>query len=317
MPFQDERAGDQSGLVPIPGLNLPGSPAGPLPYASGTRPLSGTSAEQGQTPTTEQLPYFVPVKTGQLTHANVTRVLTITLPRVSESTSQRVPVVIKGAMKRPAPAPPPLPPEIQKKRRLKVTLLGMILLVVIVILAFFSSTPLGHDIGLGNPLSLPGSSIITGQNPGISNPIAQATATAVFYRKTDGYDPSFFGSQLVGNGNRSLAWPLGQCTYWANYEYHRLTGYWVSWNGNADQWVTGARQAGWNVSTTPHVPSIMVMMPYQQHASGYGHVAVVEGVNGNTVHTSNMNWYGNGGGWNRVSNVDFAVGSGVYFIWHR
>lgn len=316
MPSQDDRASKQSGPVPIPGLKLPQVSSGPLPYAGGTRPLAETSAKKGQTPATGQLSSLLPVTTGQLTNAHITRVLTTTLPRISENTSQRVPVVIKGTMKRPAPAPPPLPPDIQKKRRLKVTIFGIVMLVLVVILAFFSTTPLGHDIGLGNPLSLPGSSILTGQNPGISNLVAQATATAVYHRKTDGYDPSFFGSQLVGDGSRSLAWPLGQCTYWANYEYHRLTGYWVSWNGNADQWVTGARQAGWNVSTTPHVPSIMVMMPYQQHASGYGHVAVVEGVSGNTVHTSNMNWYSNGGGWNRVSHVDFTTGNGIYFIWH-
>jgi surface antigen len=219
-------------------------------------------------------------------------------------------------MKRPAPAPPPLPPDLHNKRRLKVTLLGLGMLLLISLLAFFTVTPLGHDIGLGNPLSLPGNGLLTGQRPGASSLVAQATATAVYHRRTDGYDPTFFGSQLLGNGASSLVWPLGQCTYWSNYEYHRLTGYWVSWNGNADQWVTGARMAGWNVSQTPHVPSIMVMMPYTQNASGYGHVAVVEGVDGNTVHTSNMNWYANGGGWNRVSNVDFKAGKGIYFVWH-
>jgi surface antigen len=247
---------------------------------------------------------------------SLARVLTTTPPRVSEGaelTSQRVPVVIKASMKRPAPAPPPLPPEIQKKRRLKITVLGLSILVLMILTALFSATPLGHEIGLDNPI---GGHLITGQNPGPGNFIAQATATAVYHRKTDGYDPTFFGSQLIGDGSASLAWPLGQCTFWANYEYHRLTGYWVSWNGNADQWVTGARQAGWHISTTPHVPSIMVMMPYTQHASGYGHVAVVEGVSGNVVHTSNMNWYANGGGWDRVSSVDFTTGSGIYFIWH-
>jgi surface antigen len=53
-----------------------------------------------------------------------------------------------------------------------------------------------------------------------------------------------------------------------------------------------------------------------QGASAYGHVAVVESlVNSTTVHTSNMNWYANGGGWDRVSYYDFTTGSGVYFIW--
>ena len=80
--------------------------------------------------------------------------------------------------------------------------------------------------------------------------------------------------------------------------------------------MAGARAAGWNVSQSPHVPSIIVLMPYVQGAYGYGHVAVVESASGNTVHTSNMNWWNGGGGWDRISNADFTVGSGVYFIWH-
>ena len=316
MPSRDDRVGEKSGLVPMPGLKSTGLLSGPLPTERGvTPPVPQASSERSQAPSTGQLPPSAP-STGQLTSANLTRVLTAMLPRVSDSTeltSQRVPVVIKASMKKPAPAPPPLPPDTQKKRRLKVTVLGIGMLALIVIMTLFSVTPLGHEIGLDTPF---GGSLITGQNPGPGNFIAQATATAVYHRKTDGYDPSFYGSQLIGNGSTSLAWPLGQCTFWANYEYHRLTGYWISWNGNADQWVAGARQAGWHISTTPHVPSIMVMMPYTQYASGYGHVAVVEGVSGNIVHTSNMNWYANGGGWDRVSNVDFTVGGGVYFIWH-
>lgn len=317
MPSQDDRAGKRSGLVPMPGIKQPEPISGLLPSRGNLPcPLPETSSVPNQMPDPGPLVPLPFAPTRQFPDPRSTRVLTATLPRVKENATQRVPVVIKASLKRPAPAPPPLPPDQYKKRRLKVTLLGIVMLVLVSLLAFVSVTPLGHDIGLINPLAMPTGSLLVGQRPGLSTLIAQATATAVFHRKTDGYDPSFFGSQLVGNGSSSLAWPLGQCTYWANYEYHRLTGHWVSWNGNADQWVTGARQAGWNVSQTPHVPSIMVMMPYTQSSSGYGHVAVVEGVDGNTVHTSNMNWYANGGGWNRVSNVDFRAGSGIYFIWH-
>ena len=158
-----------------------------------------------------------------------------------------------------------------------------------------------------------------GQNNTSPSLVAQATATAIYHRQTDGYDPYSNGGQVVGNGAGSLNWPLGQCTFWANLHYHALTGYWISWSGNADQWVAGARAGGWNVSTYPHVPSIIVLMPYVQGAGGYGHVAVVEsivaGATPTTVHTSNMNWWGNGG-WDIVSNVNFTAGSGVYFIWH-
>src|SRR5205807_9904023 len=110
-------------------------------------------------------------------------------------------------------------------------------------------------------------------------------------------------------------WPLGVCTYWANYRYHALTGNWVTWTGNAYQWAAGAQLAGWHISNMPHVPSIIVLQPGVQGSSGFGHVAVVESASGNVAHTSTMNWYANGGGWNIVSNYDFVAGPGVSFIW--
>jgi surface antigen len=108
----------------------------------------------------------------------------------------------------------------------------------------------------------------------------------------------------------------GQCTYWANLRYHELTGYWVPWQGDAYQWVAGAEQYGWIVSSQPHVPSIIVLQPGVQGASSYGHVAVVERINPDgSVYTSNYNWYANGG-WNRLSYATFYPGPGVAFVWH-
>lgn len=228
----------------------------------------------------------------------------------------RSPMVIKGGMKKLAPVPPPRAPH--KKHRLLVSLLGVSMLLIIICLTFFSASPLGQELGFGfNPLQV-GSNLIRNANDG-SSLIAQATATAIYYRHNDGYDPSSHNGQYVTNGAGSLNWPLGQCTYWANYEYHLMTGYWVSWTGNANQWVAGAQTAGWQVSTTPRVPSIIVLMPYVQGAGGYGHVAVVVSIIANsnpvTVLTSNMNWYAGGGGWNKVSYANFTVGPGVYFVW--
>jgi surface antigen len=130
--------------------------------------------------------------------------------------------------------------------------------------------------------------------------------------------PTVEGTQIVvTNGQQSLNWPVGKCTYWANLRYHQLTGYWVAWTGNADEWVTGARQAGWHVSTSPHVPSIVVLMPYVQGADEYGQVGVVESlVNSTTAHTSNMDWYINGGSFDKVSYANITDSTGIYFIWH-
>lgn len=126
--------------------------------------------------------------------------------------------------------------------------------------------------------------------------------------------PTVAGTQTNSQG--SLDWPVGTSCYWANFRYHQLTNYWVSWTGNANQWLQKAQAAGWHWSTSPHVPSIVILMPYVQGASQDGHVAVVESlVNATTVQTSNMDWSTNGGGWNKVSYANFTAGPGVYFIW--
>jgi surface antigen len=260
-----------------------------------------------------------PATTRQLTFQEIsgdTRVLTMTLPDTTEASVKRAPVVIKGHGRRPQAPPSPIP---HHKRRLYVTLAGMISLILITGITLLTVTPLGHDLSQNfNSLTSHGSMVNNlNDDP---NLIAQATATANTQRQTDGYDPTSGGGQTIGDGSGSLNWPKGQCTAWANYRYHELTGFWVSWSGDAWQWVAGARAAGWNVSTSPHVSSIIVLMPYVQGASSYGHVAVVESIvpnsNPTTVHTSNMNWWAGGGGWDIVSYVDFTVGSGVWFIWH-
>lgn len=255
-----------------------------------------------------------PTITGTLSGSSgVTRVLTGTLPSDPQTTGLRTPIVIKGTRKKAGAAS-----RISHKwRRLFVSVMGIFLLLLITVGMLFISTPLGHDAGLSfNPLQF-GGSLFSNQNNNPNNLVVQATATAVYHQQNDGYVPPSGG---VSSGAGSLSWPLGQCTYWSNLRYHTLTGHWVAWHGNADQWVAGARAAGWNVSQTPHVPSIIVLMPYIEGASGYGHVAVVENIVANSnptaVHTSNMNWYADGGGWDKVSYVDFSVGSGVYFVWH-
>lgn len=320
MPSQENRTGSQSGPVPVPGLKQWEPSVEPLGGGDGfTRPLPVAASQQKQVPSTDQLPAFAP-QAGQMINTNLARVLTTTLPRVSEgSTSQRIPVVIKGSMKKAARAP--LPPKAHRRRRLAVTLLGVLMLVLVTGLTLYSVTPLGHDMGMDwNPLAIrPGSTVVANQNSGLAKLVVQATATAVYHQQTDGMSGG--NAQLVGNGAGSLNWPVGQCTFWANYRYHQLTGFWVPWSGNANQWVIGAQAAGWNVSTQPHVPSIIVLLGVQGANPTYGHVAVVEnivaGATPVTVHTSNMNWYADGGGWDIESYWNFTVGSGVYFVWHK
>lgn len=226
----------------------------------------------------------------------------------ANSTAPRAPVFIQSSY---TSKEPPRPPQ---GRRHVISIAALILLLVITGGTLFAVSPLGREAGLGfNPFS-PGSSLAQGPNDDLHLVAQQATATAIVHQQNDGFDPNAGSNGPVVTGG-PVSWPLGVCTYWANLRYHQLTGVWVTWRGNAYQWADGARAAGWHVSQTPHVPSILVLMPGVQGASGYGHVAVVESASGNTVHTSNMNWYANGGGWDKVSYYDFTAGSGVFFIW--
>lgn len=248
----------------------------------------------------------------------ITRQLTDALANETTSSTQRLPILIKGETKKAALVPATLLPAEQDKRRQTIRLLGIGSFLLIMLLTILTATPLGQDVGFGFQPGQFSVSLFRNLHFGSNSLAVQATATATYYQHNDGYDPFFNGSQAITNGQFSMDWPMGQCTYWANLRYHELTGFWIPWGGNADQWAANASMApGWHVSREPHVPSIMVLMPGVQGAGGYGHVAVVEGVNPDgSVHTSNMNWYGNGGGWGRVSNVDFTPGPGVYFVWH-
>ncbi|GCE04763.1 peptidase M23 [Dictyobacter aurantiacus] len=107
--------------------------------------------------------------------------------------------------------------------------------------------------------------------------------------------------------------PYGQCTWWADNRYHQLTGIYVPWMTNSDAylWTQRARQYHWNVSSTPHVGDIMQLDPGIQGAGSYGHVGVVESIDGKGRFTaSQMNWNGVG----VMTKSQFSVGAGVHFI---
>jgi surface antigen len=201
-----------------------------------------------------------------------------------------------------------------------ISIAAISLLFVMTIGTAFAVSPLGSEHGSAfGPLQLVAQLVHNSSN----NPslVAQmATATAITRTARVNPTSSSSGSPLpppiAGGGLNHFA--LGECTYWADLRYHQLTGWWVPWTGNAYQWAAGAAASGWIVSSTPKVPSIIVLQPGVQGAFGIGHVAVVERINTDgSVYTSNMNMYTNGGGWDRVSYANFYPGPGVSFVWHR
>jgi surface antigen len=81
--------------------------------------------------------------------------------------------------------------------------------------------------------------------------------------------------------------------------------------GNASSWAYYASMSGWNVSTTPTVGAVAQTA---LAAGGEGHVAVVDGVNGDMIHIKDMNNYGDGGGWDRVGGGWVTASTFQHFI---
>ena len=91
---------------------------------------------------------------------------------------------------------------------------------------------------------------------------------------------------------RGLA-PAGQCTYYVINRLHALGKPVPGPMGNANQWAYTASNHGIPVSNTPTVGSVVSFPAGVAGASGYGHVAFVEGVNPDgSIRISEMNFGG-------------------------
>ena len=91
----------------------------------------------------------------------------------------------------------------------------------------------------------------------------------------------------VKAGN-AYAW--GNCTWYAYNRRPDIGSFW----GNASTWAVSARAAGYRVDQTPAVGAIAQWNAYaNSYIWGYGHVAIVEAVNGDgTITISDMNYAG-------------------------
>jgi surface antigen len=125
------------------------------------------------------------------------------------------------------------------------------------------------------------------------------------------------------SGNSGLLSGWAGPTYGSNgYDYGYCTWYVASrlgvpsnW-GNASSWSYYAGVSGWNVSSSPVVGSI-AQTP--NAAGGQGHVAIVEAISpdGTQIKYSDMNNYGDGGGWGRVGYSNWApISSFPHYISH-
>lgn len=138
------------------------------------------------------------------------------------------------------------------------------------------------------------------------NEIAPGDATGI-----TGGVPSL--SSVIASTGTDIHYPSGQCTWYASFRYHQLTGKWVmpTW-GDAHSWSANAAKDGWIVSTKPMLPSIICLQANVQGAGSLGHVAIVDSINlDGSVSTSGLNWAGNQ---STPTKVTFRPGGGVTFI---
>ena len=108
----------------------------------------------------------------------------------------------------------------------------------------------------------------------------QKTVTPTITTKTPTIASSGVSGASVG-GRITAGWASGQCT---EYVAKRVPVY---WRGNANQWITNARAVGIPTGIEPRVGSIV-----QTRESGWGHVAVVEKIEGNRMLISEQNYKG-------------------------
>ena len=94
---------------------------------------------------------------------------------------------------------------------------------------------------------------------------------------------SSYGYARVFSGNR---YALGNCTWYA-YERRAAMGRPVGslW-GNATNWAVSARAAGFTVNGTPAPGAVF------QYGGGYGHVGIVDSVDGEYLYVTDMNYAG-------------------------
>ncbi len=103
------------------------------------------------------------------------------------------------------------------------------------------------------------------------------------YANSSGGTPEVSGGTTpkgkIGTGHK---FPYGYCTWYVAQKRY------VPWGGNAGTWLYNAKVQGYATGRTPRPGAIMVTTENRY----YGHVALVEKVNGDTITVSEMNYTG-------------------------
>ena len=132
----------------------------------------------------------------------------------------------------------------------------------------------------GKRLVLPSGELPETERPGY---VAPRPVTPTYSGNSGNILSSSYGYARVFSGNR---YALGNCTWYA-YERRAAIGRPVGslW-GNATNWAVSARAAGFTVNGTPAPGAVF------QYGGGYGHVGVVDSVDGEYLYVTDMNYAG-------------------------
>lgn len=154
----------------------------------------------------------------------------------------------------------------------------------------------------GQRIVLPGGVLPENERPGYVAPRKTVTTAGVAVAQGN----PLYTAQA---GNR---YSYGTCTWYAYNRRMQIGRPIGSFWGNASSWAYAAAAAGFTVTRgNPGVGDVM------QNGGGAGHVAVVEELHADgSIVVSEMNYYANGGGWNRISyrSLDAGAASSYYFI---
>lgn len=154
-----------------------------------------------------------------------------------------------------------------------------------------------NGVVAGQQIVLPGGVLPANERPGYVAP-TRSTTTASPSRVV-----AYTGNATVA-GNR---YDYGYCTWYAYNRRAELGRPVGSFWGNASTWASYARGSGYLVNSTPAVGAVM---QNSWQAGGYGHVAVVESVNGDgSIYVSEMNY----AGWNVKSYRTVSAGEAASY----
>lgn len=154
----------------------------------------------------------------------------------------------------------------------------------------FNDLPANGDLAEGQEIMIP-----DGQKDMPKPKPVESGGTAIAQRPYESFD-SVGKSTLSGKAGAGHSFPYGYCTWYvASRRY-------VPWGGNAGTWLYHAKAAGYSTGKAPRPGSIIVTSE-----SWWGHVGIVEKVNGSEVTISEMNYKG----WGKKSSRTISTGSRV------